>query len=302
MDTFSNISWQSFKSAISKLKEYERTRIIKFANRWSATAVRMNDWQRSVNPRCPNCPRTDRLPSPFDEDEDHILRCSHDRIRETRNNALTRLEQLMKTIDTPRDVSIAIMFGLRSWFANEQYHGDEPDIEWPPPDFPYHPQQHAAIKNAFHRQTEIGWDEFLRGRISMHWGQLVNKYYQQMNLGDRRNQCVWETQIIRSTWRIFFDTWQARNELLHGADKTENQQIKTRDIDQQIRRAYMERNFIAPQHAGLFTTVAETLDTNLATKQQWLHAIQSAKSAWINHLTDNADTSQDNIDNPSFDN
>jgi len=64
----------------------------------------------------------------------------------------------------------------------------------------------------------------------------------------------------------------------------------------------MERNFIAPQHAGLFTTVAETLDTNLATKQQWLHAIQSAKSAWINHLTDNADTSQDNIDNPSFDN
>jgi len=300
--TFNNVAWPSFKSAYSKLKEYERTRIIKFANRWSASAVRMNDWKRSVNPRCPNCPRTDRLPSPYDEDENHVLRCTHARISEARCMALARLEQIMKTMDTPRDISIAIIHGLNSWFENEQYNGDEPDIAWPPPNFTYHPQHHAAIQETFQKQSEIGWDEFLRGRISSDWGELVQTYYQQMNLGDRRNKMTWETQIIRTTWRIFFDTWQIRNELLHGADKSENQQIKTRDIDQQIRRAYMERNFIAPQHRGLYTSVNDTLSTNYATKVQWLHTIQCAKNAWINHLTENTATLQDNIDNPPLDN
>jgi len=300
--TFRSVAWKSFRSAFSKLKEYEKTRIIKFANRWSATAVRMNDWQRSINPRCPNCPRTDRLPSPFDEDENHILRCSHPKIDTARNTAINRIEQLLKSLDTPRDVTIAIMYGLRSWFTNEQYNGDEPPILWPPPGFQYHPQHHAQIQKAFETQTIIGWDEFLRGRISTDWGRIIQDYYRQMNLGDRRNSMLWEVQLIRSTWKIFFACWQTRNDLLHGADQTEHNQIQTRDIDQQIRRAYLDdKNCIAPQHQGLFTTVQDTLQKNLPTKIQWLHSIKSAKSAWINHLT-STEQLQDNIDTQPFDN
>jgi len=53
--TFDAIAWNSFQSAFKRLPEYERTRIIKYANGWSATATRMNDWDHSVDQRCPNC-------------------------------------------------------------------------------------------------------------------------------------------------------------------------------------------------------------------------------------------------------
>jgi len=43
-ETFDSITWQSFQSAFHRLPEYEHTRIIKYANGWSATATCMNDW------------------------------------------------------------------------------------------------------------------------------------------------------------------------------------------------------------------------------------------------------------------
>lgn len=32
------------------------------------------------------------------------------------------------------------------------------------------------IKEADNHQTKIGWDHFVRGRIAITWGNLVNKY------------------------------------------------------------------------------------------------------------------------------
>jgi len=176
------------------------------------------------------------------------------------------------------------MYGLSSWLDNDPYDGSEPHIQWPPPNFPYHPTHHADIQQAFELQSEIGWDEFLRGRICTDWGKIVHQYYRNMNLGAYRNQSTWETRIISTTWRIFLSTWQKRNELLHGADDTENRDIRSRDIDQQIRNAYEHRVHIAPQHRGLFTNLTETLDKPLDTKIQWLHSVRCAKTAWINHL------------------
>jgi len=275
-DTFDSIAWQSFQSALNKLQEYEKTRIIKFANRWSATASRRNDWDRSVDQRCPNCRRSDRLPSPYIETENHILRCQHDQLHATRYTALAKLESTMAVISTPRDVSTAIIYGLRSWMENERYNGIEPDIEWPPPTFDYHPTHHAPIQQAFEQQCEIGWDEFLRGRISSKWGATVNEYYRNMNLNQYHSDKTWETKVIHSTWQIFLQTWQARNNLLHGADDTENRAIQSRDIDQQIRNAYrLDRECIAPQHQGLFTTVDATISKPLDIKMKWLHSISS---------------------------
>ena len=284
-ETFDSIAWSSFHSAFKKLKNFERSRIIKFAHRWSATATRMNDWDRSVNQRCPNCMRTDTLPSPYDEDEDHILRCTNDTILDARCRSLAQLERTLSALDTPKDVHAAILFGLESWFDNERYHGAEPAIEWPPPTYQYHPTDHAPIQAAFELQCEIGWDEFLRGRICSQWGTIMQSYYRRMNLPPHRNGMAWEVRVISSTWQIFFNTWQTRNGLLHGATDNENRQIRERDIDQQVRNAYThDRNCIPPQHSALFSTINDTLSKSLDTKIHWLHSIRSAKSAWINLL------------------
>jgi hypothetical protein len=284
-ETFESIAWSSFFSALKKLKDFERTRIIKFVNRWSATAIRMNDRDKSVNPRCPNCMRTATLPSPYDEDEDHVLRCQNATILEARCQSLAQLERTLTALDTPKDVHAAILYGLERWFDNEQYYGAEPAIEWPPPTFQYHPTEHAPIQAAFELQCEIGWDEFLRGRIASSWGTIMHSYYRRLNLPAHRNGTTWTVRVISSTWDIFLKTWLTRNGLKHGADDTENRQIRERDIDQQIRNAYTyDRNCIPPQHSALFTNINDTVSKSLDTKIHWLHSIRSAKSAWINLL------------------
>jgi len=106
----------------------------------------------------------------------------------------------MTRIDTPIDISVAIIYGLNQWLNNKCYNGNEPDIAWPPPQFPYHPTDHAPIQQACELQTEIGWDEFLRGRICTDWGKIVHQYYRNMNLGTYRNSKTWETQVISATW------------------------------------------------------------------------------------------------------
>lgn len=298
-DTFDSIPWQSIKSALDKLEDYQRTQIIKFSHGWSPTATRINDWDKSVNPRCPNCQRTNRLPSPYDETEDHILRCPHPVLLEARLTSLAKLERTLDFLDTPKDVSTALLFGITSWFDNEQYNGEEPPISWPPPNFPYHPQHHEPIRHAFEHQSEIGWDEFLRGRISNKWGPIIQQYYRNMNLGARRNCTTWEVQTIHATWHIFLNTWQARNNLLHGANDTENKAIRLIDMDQQIRNAYrLDQNQVAPIHQGLFTSLTETLNLNFNTKINWLHSIRSAKSAWINLLHQDAQDAAGTLANP----
>ena len=285
-DTFDSIAWPSFLSAFRKLKDFERTRIIKFANNCSATGIRMNDRDLSYDQRCPNCPRSATLPSPYDEDENHVLRCTNETLLEARCQSLAQLERTLTALETPKDVHTALIYGLVSWFDNEPYvFGADRDIEWPPPNFQYHPTDHAPIREAFELQCEIGWDEFLRGRIASRWGSIMHSYYRRRNLPAHRNGMAWTVRVISSTWQIFFNTWQTRNGLLHGPTDAENRQIRERDIDQQIRNAYTyDRNCIPPQHSALFTTINATLSQTLDTKIHWLHSIRSAKSAWINLL------------------
>ena len=175
-EIFDSIAWDSFQSAMKGLPEFESTRIIKYSNRWSACATRMNDWDRSVNPHCPNCCRSERLPSQYDETEDHILRCRHDSLRISCLSALAAVEQKLNTLDTPRDVTIALIYGINSWIESERYNSIEPPIDWPPPNYNYHPVHHYRLQLAFAKQTDIGWDELLRGWLCTDWGEIVNQY------------------------------------------------------------------------------------------------------------------------------
>jgi len=296
--TFDAIAWGSYQSALKKLPDYQRTRIIKYTHRWSATGERQNKINNAEQDRCPNCPRPFGLPSPHTETENHIIRCSHPELTATRNKQFSTLDNTLTLLDTPPDVHTAITFGLKSWFNNDRSYGPEPVIRWPPPDFPYQ-AAHAPIQAAFIEQCTIGWDEFLRGRISTKWGHIMQDFYKSTDLGTNktRNRLAWEVTVIKTTWNIFLSCWQKRNDIKYGANSSEHRQIQSLDVDQQIRHAYQhERNDVAPQHRGLFTNLNSTLTTTLNNKIAWLHSIRSAKSAWINllHQADSTATDDGN--------
>jgi len=223
-ETFDSIAWLSYQSALKKLPDFQQTRIIKFSHGWSATGYRLNLINNAEQDRCPNCPRSNRLPSPYVEKENHILRCIHPKLTELHNKGLLALDQTLERLDTPVDLSTAIIHSLTSWFDNDSSYGPEPAVEWPPPTFQYL-EAHAHIQAAFEEQCVIGWDEFLRGRISTKWGSIIQDFYTKTNAKENRNRMAWEVTVIKSTWNIFLSCWQLRNNLKHGADDNENKKI-----------------------------------------------------------------------------
>jgi len=62
-----------------------------------------------------------------------------------------------------------ITYGLRSWFTNEQYNGNEPPILWPPPGFQYHPQHHPYTYPESLQKTDNDQMRWIFPWPNQHW-------------------------------------------------------------------------------------------------------------------------------------
>ena len=85
------------------------------------------------------------------------------------------LEALYSYLDysshTPKEMTRCIMRGVTTWLTQQ----DAPDI---------HHITYLASESlvaAYQEQTRIGWDQFIRGRISLKWSIMIRHAYQQIN-------------------------------------------------------------------------------------------------------------------------
>jgi hypothetical protein len=189
----------------------------------------------------------------------------------------------MEDIGTPPDVLHAIRYGIDK-FLEQEHFGQNTDIEWPPTNFTYDLQAptHRQIEKAFNSQTEIGWDEFIRGRIGNEWGNIMAQHYHRTEASNRHNRKAWEQQLLKCIWNLFEVTWNARNALEHGIDQQANDKIQDAKINDDIQRTYLyDRNSIDPHDAKQFHTPLHILlQKTLDYKRAWLRSMYIAKSQW----------------------
>jgi len=78
------------------------------------------------------------------------------------------------------------------------------------------------IKRQLHRacltQQKIGWDQFLRGRISKDWTHAIHTYYVDRQPGDSYNPEQWMRTTIAAIWKFSLTMWRQRNLDKHGVD------------------------------------------------------------------------------------
>ena len=274
--TFNEIAWDAIGQTLPKLEPYRRTRIIKFQHRITATRKTQQDWDRSINGRCPNCHRMK------DETEDHIIRCQHDTITAAREASMDKLKETLQSLDTPPDLSLAIQYGIQKWIEQNDHGNSPPAINWPPSTFDYNPIDHRHIESAFNMQCTIGWDEFMRGRICKQWGDIIAQHYYRTAAPSNQNRATWEQRILRNIWEIFDLTWSARNNLIHGIDQTENDKILESAIDADIEEAYRsDQQQIDIDDTSIFHTPMHILiQKSLDFKRAWLKSLYIAKKQW----------------------
>ena len=100
------------------------------------------------------------------------------------------------------------------------------------------PQQHTnrsnAIGIAYEQQTRIGWNNFLKGRVSLEWGNLMLQEYQRAQKGKSfESRQRFQTALITNLWKLYSPRWKHRNTTHH--DHADITSLSNVDLNTKIR-------------------------------------------------------------------
>jgi hypothetical protein len=108
-------------------------------------------------------------------------------------------------------------------------------------------------------QDAIGWDHFLRGKLSKQWTALQYKYASRH--GFLQESRHWTTWLIHYLAHRSFSIWDTPNKSRHGHDHATTTQAKTIQVHRDITVMYHLRDSVLPADRDLFCS---SLDTHLA--------------------------------------
>ena len=123
---------------------------------------------------------------------------------------------------THLSIRILILKGLRHWRSTET-------------DYPPQPTQPDLIYQCTLEQFDIGWFNFLLGRIAKHWALAQDAHYK--SLGKRRTGQSWAKGLIVELWTINWNIWEHRNTQKHTED-TPEAQATLEDLKEQVRQEF----------------------------------------------------------------
>jgi hypothetical protein len=105
-----------------------------------------------------------------------------------------------------------MMAGLQSYFLNRPIDYSEFSAS----DAPNHtqPPYYTLIRH----QESIGWDHFLRGKLSHHWTQLQQDFVWRTAPGTKFESEAWLRLIIRPILTDCLDLWTIGNNKRHGTN------------------------------------------------------------------------------------
>jgi hypothetical protein len=90
------------------------------------------------------------------------------------------------------------------------------------------PDASQHLKQAVKDQEKLGWDQWLKGRISIKWGEMV-RYDLENKKGTKEGMSAekWGKDIIVKTWQFVLECWFTRNEFEH--DNENNPVLRSKE-------------------------------------------------------------------------
>ncbi len=125
---------------------------------------------------------------------------------------------------------------------------------------------------------EIGWEQFLRGRISSHWGSA----YRISQTNPKLYHVTWAWQLIIYLLNYANTLWKFWNGVLHGHSLAETHRKKLESLHKEITCAYDSYKsdpFIITCHqSSLFSKpFRDVLKKDIDFQQSWLRTYKEAE-------------------------
>lgn len=197
------------------------------------TNRRLSKFHSHISNNCLSCPTAE-------ETDDHIVWCnSNDRLT-AKHIWEQDIFHFLSEKHTPNNVRTAIMTGFHHWIYNKPI----------PPILQYCPTAPSDLQKAYNDQTRIGWNHFVRGRISIHWQKLITHHLRNQppdpieesstkkkkKKSDQvRTSFEWASRLIVASWHGILILWDLRNRSIHGAKGKHNSTAEKSRLLQEAR-------------------------------------------------------------------
>jgi hypothetical protein len=199
--TFHLIAWQPLGEALKQHSIGQRTQISKYMNDLLPMLRRLQTFSNTSDGRCFACGQ-------LWEDTNHVIRCPCDARSQARTAAFTALKQQLAKQHTPTIMATLLTDSMEHWIHRRRI----AIPEWPLP----HEPIMQDLTRAFNEQRNIGWDQFLRGRLAKSWADAIHTYYQLKRPGTAFTPDQWMRKTITALWTFSLTLWRHRNAELHG--------------------------------------------------------------------------------------
>ena len=205
--TFQSIWWSSHASVLKKQYSCDRIRLQKFIHNRLSTKKRDKYNYPFKSNKCSRC---------FTqiEDENHILRCKTASRKALRKQWIQDLSVYLSGPTTPVYVKDSIITKFWLWL--------EPVISTSV--LHTSTSKNTYLDDAVQSQNRIGWDQFVRGRITTKWGYMITRHLHSItNVTTTAED--WADNLITLNFKYVLQMWELRKKEEHGDTPSE---IETR--------------------------------------------------------------------------
>ena len=207
--------------------------------------------------RCPFC----TMSATSDTDYDHFLTCAF--TLQFKNKRLTSIFLKLEKLHTPPFLRDIIINSIDKYYNNGLV---DDIIESSSTTY------QKEINKCAHLQQRIGWEHFLRGRISTSFHTPINRYYRQNHLGKRYTSSFWFRSIVNFLLGLHHHAWINYCNIIHNPDEIIRIITTAKSTLLNLVNKYILEAKILPKHKILFFVCKKLKYQawNITELQNWL--------------------------------
>ncbi len=255
VDQIHSIDWDNCERAIKRLPFSRQLWLSKHASGHCAVGRMMKmrkHWEHSMCPRCLQ----------DNETTEHVLLCQDPRATEHFERLSTKLDQDLVTMETAPELRRTIIRKITNWRRRRRVTAQVTNK--------------YGEREASEHQDQIGWTNFMLGRMAPEWAAAQQYYYDW--LGRRKTGRRWLVAITVKLLNLSWDMWDHRNKILHSSVhpwKLVTVRRADTKIDEEYEQGYT--NLMQSDYKWLKQPLRTVKKLSIEHKLQWIESVRLAR-------------------------
>jgi hypothetical protein len=215
---FEEVDWEAHRIAMNRHSR-QRTTLFKHMHNHLPVGHVVKRYSPIYSDKCPSC-------DVEDEGCSHLHVCPAESREKWRQDFVTSLKDKLTKTKTDPALTALMVTGVRKMLKQEALTKQQALNN---PDF-------SDLAHIAESQHGIGWDQLLKGRLSVHW---ATAQHARMDTSDpKKNGTSWAAEVADFILTKWLELWKSRNDDRHGVDTVTSEQRSREQVNREVRLLY----------------------------------------------------------------